>query len=90
MAALATVLSSTISPAVKQQQDAARAAKQKIRAGLQQACDENIQGFEKTYRILLHLAPGLDYRCLFARLSGSVAVSARVRPHQPADTRITN
>ena len=54
MAALATVLSSTISPAVKQQQDAARAAKQKIRAGLQQACDENIQGFEKTYRITFY------------------------------------
>jgi DHA2 family multidrug resistance protein len=92
VAALATVLTSTLSPAVRQQQDAARAgagapvqrfglcetpgvalqdnipaaaleplknlptaqqdaAKQKILAGLQEACQENIEGFELVYRI---------------------------------------
>lgn len=94
VAALATVLSSSLSPEVRAQQDAAResstaaeattrfglcetpgvadqdnipaaalaslkgvpdaqraAAAQKIRAGVQRACDETITGFENTYRI---------------------------------------
>ncbi len=99
VAALASVLSSTLSPAVRQLQmqftnsteaqltsaqarfgvcetpgvapadniplpaqaelqklpaDQANAAKQKITASLQQACDENIQGFELTYRITFY------------------------------------
>jgi DHA2 family multidrug resistance protein len=92
VAALATVLTSTLSPAVREQQEAARAnastpaqryglcdtpgiapqdnipaaaleplknlsaeqqtaAKQRILAGLNEACQENIEGFELTYRI---------------------------------------